>query len=191
MTISAYDLYQIGDTFHNSNGEDYIIFGLNAERDKALLTKKLDTRESKIINSSALFIGAKGLSINDWAYGHYFMSDFQKAVEWFLTDDMIDKASDMLTVEKFFKNCIAYNGSYWIKFIISKYGYNGKDSTFYEYLGNIPSCLKSAFIVEWSIFSHKTEMNCPEIQIPVFVIYLDLKYNPELREFYDNNNNFV
>lgn len=76
--MNAYTMYEIGDIFKNSNGENYVILGLSEDRDKALLcTMKKPT----------FYIGAKGLCEHHWCHGHYFMEDIGEALEWFAKDD--------------------------------------------------------------------------------------------------------
>lgn len=145
--LSPYEAYHIGNTFHNNNGEDYIIINISAERDKALLAKKLDEKESKIVHSPALFIGAKGLRMNDWSYGHYFMADFEAAVKWFMTDDTVESKPEkkLVTVQDFLNmyheedstEYHIYNFSNYVRF------YSVKD---------IPEYLKHAELNYFSVF---------------------------------------
>lgn len=76
--MNAYEMYEIGDTFKNDNGENYIVLGLSEDRDKALLcTMKKPT----------FYIGAKNLYEHHWGFGHYFMEDLEKALNWFAKND--------------------------------------------------------------------------------------------------------
>lgn len=78
--MNAYTFYKVGDTFHNDNGEDYLIIALSKEQDKAILCKTAD-------DGTPFYIGAKGLSEHCWAFGHYFMSNLMKACQWFYEDN--------------------------------------------------------------------------------------------------------
>lgn len=80
--MNAYNLYEIGDVFHNDNGNDYIILGLSEEREKALLCTK---------TKPTLYIGAKCLDIHSWGFGHYFMENLEEALEWFAVDDSVEE----------------------------------------------------------------------------------------------------
>ncbi len=78
--MNAYDMYFLGDTFKNDNGEEYIILAMNKKRDKALLCTK---------GQCCLCIGASGLREHHWCYGHYFMENFDAGYEWYIKDDNI------------------------------------------------------------------------------------------------------
>lgn len=72
-------VYELGDTYRNNNGEDYIILAMDKDKDKMILAKK-----SKLGDKSVtLFIGAKGIYMHSWSFGHYFMQNFEAACEWF------------------------------------------------------------------------------------------------------------
>lgn len=72
--ITIYDRIQLGDTFHNSNGTDYIILAFDKEADIALLLNPK--------NKFTPYIGADGLRSNHWCSGHYFNS-IQEVCDWF------------------------------------------------------------------------------------------------------------
>lgn len=102
-TKNPYEIYDIGDVFHNDNGDDYIIIALNKASDKALLTKKVNKTEKQIIGGKVIYIGARGLGLHDWCHGHYFMTDFLSAVQWFVTEEVeveIAKEAEKETVKK-------------------------------------------------------------------------------------------
>lgn len=76
-------VYEIGETYHNNNGEDYIIIAMDKEKDKMILAKKSKLGDKNV----TYFIGAKGIGMHHWAFGHYFMENFEAACEWFNKDD--------------------------------------------------------------------------------------------------------
>ena len=72
--ITIYDHIQLGDTFHNSNGTDYIILAFDKEADVAILLNPK--------NGFTPYVGADGLRSNHWCSGHYFRT-IQEACDWF------------------------------------------------------------------------------------------------------------
>ena len=72
--ITIYDRIQLGDTFHNDNGTDYIILAFNKEADVAILLNPK--------NGFTPYVGADGLRSNHWCSGHYFKT-IQEACDWF------------------------------------------------------------------------------------------------------------
>lgn len=71
---TIYDRIQLGDTFHNSNGTDYIILAFDKEADVAILLNPK--------NDFTPYVGADGLRNNYWHSGHYFKT-IQGACDWF------------------------------------------------------------------------------------------------------------
>lgn len=61
----------IGDIYHNSNGEDYLVIGFNKPKDKLFLLSPANT-----------YIVAWGVGEKGWCQGHYFMSDLKGAMEY-------------------------------------------------------------------------------------------------------------
>lgn len=72
--ITIYDRIQLGDTFHNDNGTDYIILAFDKEADVAILLNPK--------NGFTPYVGADGLRSNHWCSGHYFKT-LQGACDWF------------------------------------------------------------------------------------------------------------
>lgn len=72
--IIIYDRIEIGDTFHNSNGTDYIILAFNKGADVALLLNPK--------NKITPYVGTNGLRNDYWCYGHYFQT-IQEASKWY------------------------------------------------------------------------------------------------------------
>ena len=72
--ITIYNHIQLGDTFHNSNGTDYIILAFDKEADVAILLNPK--------NGFTPYVGADGLRSNHWCFGHYFRT-IQEACDWF------------------------------------------------------------------------------------------------------------
>lgn len=72
--IFIYNRIQLGDTFRNSNGTDYIILAFDKEADIAILLNPK--------NSFTPYVGADGLRSNHWCSGHYFKT-IQGVCDWF------------------------------------------------------------------------------------------------------------
>ena len=73
-SISIYDRIQIGDIFHNDNGQDYLILFVDTNNDYTLLF-----RASKKYTP---FVWAYGIRENSWVQGHYF-KDIVEAMEYY------------------------------------------------------------------------------------------------------------
>ena len=71
--ISIYDRIELGDTFHNNNGTDYIILTFNKKADVALLFNPK--------NKFTPYVGANGLRNGHWCHGHYFQT-IKEACDW-------------------------------------------------------------------------------------------------------------
>lgn len=87
-------VYEIGDLYRNNNGENYIIIAMDKDKDKMILAKKSTLGDKKI----TLYIGAKGIYMHSWSFGHYFMQNFEAACNWFNEEDEED---NHLSVKEF------------------------------------------------------------------------------------------
>ena len=72
--ITIYDHIKLGDTFHNDNGEDYLILSIDTSNDYTLLF-----RASKKYTP---FVWAYGIREGSWVQGHYF-KDIHEAMEYY------------------------------------------------------------------------------------------------------------
>lgn len=63
---------KVGDTYHNNNGETYLVIAINEERDKVLL-----------LGRGGNYIVAWGIQEGSWCQGHYFRTFFKNAIEYF------------------------------------------------------------------------------------------------------------
>lgn len=72
--ITIYDRIQLGDTFHNDNGTDYIILAFDKGADVAILLNPK--------NSFTPYVGAKFVHFGSWGSGHYFKT-IQETCNWF------------------------------------------------------------------------------------------------------------
>lgn len=81
--------YELGDTYHNSNGRDYIILAMDKDKDKMILARKSKLGDKDV----TFFIGAKGIYMHSWSFGHYFMQNFEAACNWFNEEDQEDKGT--------------------------------------------------------------------------------------------------
>ena len=73
-SISIYDRIQIGDIFHNDNGQDYLILSVDANNDYTLLFRAS--------NKYTPFVWAYGIREDSWVQGHYF-KDIHGAMEYY------------------------------------------------------------------------------------------------------------
>lgn len=100
---TIYDRIQLGDTFHNSNGTDYIILAFDKEADVAILLNPK--------NGFTPYVGADGLRSNHWCYGHYFKA-LQEACDWFNKETGAEDASeDKNAIADFYVGATFDNGS--------------------------------------------------------------------------------
>ena len=72
--ITIYDHIKLGDTFHNDNGEDYLILFVDTSNDYTLLFRAS--------NKYTPFVWAYGIREGSWVQGHYF-KDIQEAMEYY------------------------------------------------------------------------------------------------------------
>ena len=71
---NIYDNMELGGTYHNDNGKDYIILAFDKDADIAIFLNPE--------NSFTPYIGAKYVCFGSWGSGHYFMT-LQEACDWF------------------------------------------------------------------------------------------------------------
>ena len=69
-----YNTMEIGNTFHNNNGKDYIILAFDKNADVAIFLNPK--------NNFTPYIGAKYVYFDSWGSGHYFKT-LQEACDWF------------------------------------------------------------------------------------------------------------
>lgn len=69
------NVLKVGEIFHNENGEDYTIVYVNEELNRALL-----------ISPNGLYIAVWDINCSKgcWSQGHYFLKDFEGAVNYVL-----------------------------------------------------------------------------------------------------------
>ena len=72
--ITIYDHIKLGDTFHNDNGEDYLILSIDSKNDYILLFRAK--------NKLTPFIWAYGIRGGSWVQGHYF-KDIHDAMDYY------------------------------------------------------------------------------------------------------------
>lgn len=73
-SISIYDRIQIGDIFHNDNGQDYLVLSVDISNDYILLFRAS--------NKHTPFVWAYGIRRGSWVQGHYF-KDIHEAMEYY------------------------------------------------------------------------------------------------------------
>ena len=71
---NIYDTMELGGTYHNNNGKDYIILAFDKDAD---ITIFLNPE-----NSFTPYVGAKSVRFGSWGSGHYFKT-LQEACNWF------------------------------------------------------------------------------------------------------------
>ena len=74
ITKNIYDTMELGRTYHNNNGKDYIILAFDKEADVAIFLNPK--------NSFTPYVGAKYVCFGSWGSGHYFKT-IQEACDWF------------------------------------------------------------------------------------------------------------
>lgn len=100
--MDIYSYYNIGDIFHNDNGEDYFIIALNEKEDKALLGKVAD-------DGTPFYIGTTGLGMNYWRYGHYFMENLANAIKWYMNEDSkLEESDNRPTIKTILERIVGY-----------------------------------------------------------------------------------
>lgn len=72
--ITIYDHIKLGDTFHNDNGEDYLILSIDTSNDYTLLFRAK--------NKYTPFVWAYGIREGSWTQGHYF-KDIHEAMDYY------------------------------------------------------------------------------------------------------------
>lgn len=108
--ITIYDRIQLGDTFHNSNGTDYIILAFDKEADVAILLNPK--------NGFTPYVGADGLRSNHWCSGHYFKT-IQEACDWFNhkngseTETKEDRTRVDICITAKYRNGMTATGGYY------------------------------------------------------------------------------
>lgn len=65
----------VGDTFHNENGDDYCVVAKNEELDRVLLVQMSN-------GSVPFYVGAYCIHKHSWSQGHYFMNNLKAAYNY-------------------------------------------------------------------------------------------------------------
>ena len=71
---SIYDIMVLGGTYHNDNGNDYIILAFNKDADVAIFLNPN--------NNFTPYIGASGVRFGSWGSGNYFKT-LDEVCTWF------------------------------------------------------------------------------------------------------------
>lgn len=67
----------IGNIFHNDNGDDYVVIAINQKNDEVFLGKYYPN------SNQTQYLVAWGIRKGSWCQGHYFMSNFDSACQYF------------------------------------------------------------------------------------------------------------
>ena len=79
---NIYDIMVVGETYHNNNGEDYIILAFDKDADVAIFLNPE--------NSFTPYVGAKFVRFGSWGSGHYFRT-LQEVCDWFNIETGVEK----------------------------------------------------------------------------------------------------
>ena len=71
---NIYDTMELGGTYHDDNGKNYIILAFDKDADVAIFLNPK--------NSFTPYVGAKFVHFDSWGSGHYFKT-IQEACDWF------------------------------------------------------------------------------------------------------------
>lgn len=106
------EIYKVGDSFHNDNGETYTVVAINPEKDIAILSK-LTHSAVEALDKRAFYVGISGIGPHHWAHGHYFMENLSAAVEWFANDGKPAKEDEDEVKEPVYVACISNQEHFW------------------------------------------------------------------------------
>lgn len=85
ITNKIYNTMEIGNTFHNNNGKDYIILAYDKDADVAIFLNPK--------NNFTPYIGAKYVYFDSWGSGHYFKT-LNEANHWFNIETGVEKEAE-------------------------------------------------------------------------------------------------
>ena len=126
---NIYDIMVVGETYHNDNGEDYIILAFDKDADVAIFLNPE--------NSFTPYVGAKFVRFGSWGSGHYFKT-LQEVCDWFNIETGAEKEVEEDKTRADICVSTAFDNSTGKFFIYKKSALNGIDWIIDEILKKDP-----------------------------------------------------
>ena len=126
---NIYDIMVVGETYHNDNGEDYIILAFDKDADVAIFLNPE--------NSFTPYVGAKFVRFGSWGSGHYFET-LQGVCDWFNIETGTEKEVEEDKTRADICVSTAFDNSTGKFFIYKKSALNGIDWIIDEILKKDP-----------------------------------------------------
>ena len=126
---NIYDIMELGGTYHNDNGEDYIILAFDKDADVAIFLNPE--------NSFTPYVGAKFVRFGSWGSGHYFKT-LQEVCDWFNIETGAEKEVEEDKTRADICVSTAFDNSTGRFFIYKKSALNGIDWIIDEILKKDP-----------------------------------------------------
>ena len=126
---NIYDIMVVGETYHNNNGEDYIILAFDKDADVAIFLNPE--------NSFTPYVGAKFVRFGSWGSGHYFKT-LQEVCDWFNIETGAEKEVEEDKTRADICVSTAFDNSTGKFFIYKKSALNGIDWIIDEILKKDP-----------------------------------------------------
>ena len=126
---NIYDIMVVGGTYHNDNGEDYIILAFDKDADIAIFLNPK--------NSFTPYVGAKFVRFGSWGSGHYFKT-IQEVCDWFNIETGAEKEVEEDKTRADICVSTAFDNSTGKFFIYKKSALNGIDWIIDEILKKDP-----------------------------------------------------
>ena len=126
---NIYDIMELGGTYHNDNGEDYIILAFDKDADVAIFLNPE--------NSFTPYVGAKFVRFGSWGSGHYFKT-LQEVCDWFNIETGAEKEVEEDKTRADICVSTAFDNSTGKFFIYKKSALNGIDWIIDEILKKDP-----------------------------------------------------
>ena len=126
---NIYDIMVVGGTYHNDNGEDYIILAFDKDADVAIFLNPE--------NNFTPYVGAKFVRFGSWGSGHYFKT-IQEVCDWFNIETGAEKEVEEDKTRADICVSTAFDNSTGKFFIYKKSALNGIDWIIDEILKKDP-----------------------------------------------------
>ena len=126
---NIYDIMELGGTYHNDNGKDYIILAFDKDADVAIFLNPE--------NSFTPYVGAKFVRFGSWGSGHYFKT-LQEVCDWFNIETGAEKEVEEDKTRADICVSTAFDNSTGKFFIYKKSALNGIDWIIDEILKKDP-----------------------------------------------------
>ena len=126
---NIYDIMELGGTYHNDNGKDYIILAFDKDADVAIFLNPN--------NNFTPYVGAKFVRFGSWGSGHYFKT-IQEVCDWFNIETGAEKEVEEDKTRADICVSTAFDNSTGKFFIYKKSALNGIDWIIDEILKKDP-----------------------------------------------------